>query len=205
MLRGNAVGPLFVLAAEGLDFQTLLLDQGSADEGPNRVGLPAGRLPDLLEGGAFRPPQQFERLGLLAAIAGFLAAPGARGRPSWRRRPSSSTPWRVRDALWRRAGVQGLGGLPDPGHRRLAVGELLDWGYSEEAVPELNQSGARPGCSELGQLLVTFEVLGPVAVVATFIIQADNTSETIGCCGEFDGCRQWARVRPRTKYVSGSG
>ncbi len=56
-LRGDAVGPLLVLGAEGFDLQPELLGERAADESAHGVGLPAGGLHDLSQGRALLAAQ----------------------------------------------------------------------------------------------------------------------------------------------------
>jgi hypothetical protein len=56
-LRGNAVGALLGLGAEGLDLQPELLGEHAADESAHGVRLPAGGLHDFGERRALLAPQ----------------------------------------------------------------------------------------------------------------------------------------------------
>src|SRR5579884_2984096 len=131
-VRAVALGRL-----EGLDLETHFLPQGATDEAPDRVGLPAGSLGDLGERCPLLAAQQLEDFGLLAALAGFalFARGGLLGAGGLRLRRLGLR--RVLGARGRNRRGQGLGRLPDPGHGRLAVGELLDRRDTRDAVPDL--------------------------------------------------------------------
>jgi hypothetical protein len=45
-----------------------------------------------------------------------------------------------------------LNRFPDPVHGGFAVRELLDWGCTGQAIPDVNQSGNRPVGSQLRKL-----------------------------------------------------
>ena len=78
-LLGKAVNALPVLALRGFDREPHLLPQGPTDEPAHTVGLPAGRLHDLFQGGAVGPSQQIQDLGRLAPLpsgSGLLFAFG---------------------------------------------------------------------------------------------------------------------------------
>src|ERR1035441_8125291 len=73
MLLAEGVAALPVLALGGRDRQPQLLADGSGEEAPERMRLPAGGLHQFLQGGAVGAFEQVQDLGGLAALADTLS------------------------------------------------------------------------------------------------------------------------------------
>src|ERR1017187_2786122 len=108
MLLAEGVAALPVRALGGRDRQPQLLADGSGEEAPERMRLPAGGLHQVLQGGAVGALEQVQDLGGLAALADTLGRLGSRGalwRPSWAW--PSLRPWACRpcrfSGLWARS------------------------------------------------------------------------------------------------------
>jgi len=119
------------------------------------VRLPAGDGLDVSQRGALGPAEQLDDLRLLAALArrGGLGFGGGL-------LPRAAAFRHALGALWRGGGLQSLDGLPDPGDRRLAVGELLDGlqlaerRRAGEAVPDLGEFIAAHALDQLFEFLL---------------------------------------------------
>ena len=161
-LSGDPIGSLLVFGAEGFDLQPKLLNHDCADKCTDSMGLPAGRLHDGGERGAFGSPHHRQDVGLLTTVfrhrtrrVAFLAF--SRG--------CLPLPGHERDVgRWLRD-QQPLNRLPDSCDGGAAAGELLhrlqimERSHTRKTVPGFDEPGCGPIGGNLGEFFLTGERL----------------------------------------------